>query len=86
MESFLEEAGTLGRKLTVLLVQLPPKHGFDADVAARFFSALAERLHQVVLNLSTLQEDLRIKDRELRRRLRNLPDAAAPAPRSQRAA
>lgn len=50
-------------------------------------SALAERLHQVVLNLSTLQEDMRLKDRELRRRLRNLPDAAAapPAP-NQRAA
>jgi hypothetical protein len=65
---------------------LPPAAAPAAPLTIDAHSALAERLHQVVLNLSTLQEDLRIKDRELRRRLRNLPDAAAPAPRSQRAA
>lgn len=66
---------------------LPPAVAPTAPLTIDAHSALAERLHQVVLNLSTLQEDLRIKDRDLRRRLRNLPDAAAapPAP-NQRAA
>lgn len=66
---------------------LPPAAAPAAPLTIDAHSALAERLHQVVLNLSTLQEDLRIKDRDLRRRLRNLPDAAAapPAP-NQRAA
>ena len=66
---------------------LPPAAAPAAPLTIDAHSALAERLHQVVLNLSTLQEDMRLKDRELRRRLRNLPDAAAapPAP-NQRAA
>ena len=38
---FLEEAGTLGDKLGVLLVQLPPKLEFDGDIAARFFAELS---------------------------------------------
>ena len=37
---FAEEVKPLGRKLAVLLVQLPPKLGFDADVAERFFTHL----------------------------------------------
>lgn len=41
--SFLGEAGALGDKLGVLLVQLPPKLEFDAEVAARFFEDLARR-------------------------------------------
>lgn len=38
---FLPEAGALGDKLAVLLVQLPPKLAFEADVARRFFTELA---------------------------------------------
>ena len=37
---FLRQAQTLGPKLAVLLVQLPPKLSFDAAVARNFFSAL----------------------------------------------
>lgn len=40
---FLEEAHMLGPKLAVLLVQLPPKLAFDAEVARSFFSSLGER-------------------------------------------
>lgn len=43
LETFLAEASGLGDKLAVLLVQLPPKHEFDAAVAASFFAALADR-------------------------------------------
>jgi len=39
---FLDQAHILGPKLSVVLVQLPPKHAFDHDVAARFFGNLAE--------------------------------------------
>ncbi|HEX8643765.1 MAG TPA: DUF72 domain-containing protein [Allosphingosinicella sp.] len=38
--TFLEEAGTLGEKLGVLLLQLPPKHVFDAPLAEDFLSHL----------------------------------------------
>ncbi len=40
---FLEEAETLGRKLGVLLVQLPPKLELDPGVARLFFTDLAGR-------------------------------------------
>ena len=43
LDQFLEEAAALRDKLAVLLVQLPPKHAFDAAVAADFFTALAAR-------------------------------------------
>lgn len=39
LENFLCEAGALGEKLRVLLVQLPPKLEFDAAVAAQFFES-----------------------------------------------
>ena len=39
--TFVGEAGALGDKLAVLLVQLPPKLEFDAAVAERFFATLA---------------------------------------------
>jgi uncharacterized protein YecE (DUF72 family) len=41
LAAFLSEAGALGDKLAVLLVQLPPKLAFEADVARRFFARLA---------------------------------------------
>lgn len=37
VRQFLGQAAPLGGKLAVLLVQLPPKLAFDADVAQRFF-------------------------------------------------
>ena len=43
LDAFLEQAAALGPKLTVLLVQLPPKLAFDDAVAETFFSALASR-------------------------------------------
>lgn len=43
LDTFLREAGTLGDKLAVLLVQLPPKLELDAVVAERFFMALRQR-------------------------------------------
>ena len=43
LESFLGEAGALGAKLGVLLVQLPPQLEFDAAVAPRFFEDLSCR-------------------------------------------
>jgi uncharacterized protein YecE (DUF72 family) len=43
LDSFVEQAGELGEKLAVLLVQLPPKLAFDASVAAKFFAELALR-------------------------------------------
>jgi uncharacterized protein YecE (DUF72 family) len=39
--TFIGEAGALGEKLAVLLVQLPPKLEFDPAVAERFFAGLA---------------------------------------------
>lgn len=38
--TFAEEVQQLGGKLAVLLVQLPPKLAFDAEVAKRFFETL----------------------------------------------
>lgn len=43
IDAFLAEAGRLRPKLAVLLVQLPPKLAFNADVAARFFDDLKAR-------------------------------------------
>lgn len=44
LDAFAEQARLLGDKLSVLLVQLPPKLEFDAKVAASFFDVLASRL------------------------------------------
>jgi len=43
LATFLDEAGALGSKLAVLLVQLPPKLAWEVDVAQRFFTDLANR-------------------------------------------
>lgn len=43
LDAFLEEATTLGPKLAVLLVQLPPKLAYDAKLAEAFFTALKSR-------------------------------------------
>ena len=43
LDTFLSEAGALGDKLAVLLVQLPPKLAFDAEIAGQFFTNLASR-------------------------------------------
>ena len=43
VERFLDEAGGLGPKLGVILVQLPPALGFDEQVAGGFFSGLRAR-------------------------------------------
>lgn len=42
LRQFALEAGALGRKLGCVLVQLPPKLQFDADVAAPFFTRLQD--------------------------------------------
>ena len=41
LATFIGEAGALGDKLAVLLVQLPPKLEFDPAVAEQFFASLA---------------------------------------------
>jgi uncharacterized protein YecE (DUF72 family) len=43
LDTFLGEVRLLGRKLAVLLVQLPPKLEFDPGVAERFFADLKSR-------------------------------------------
>ena len=43
LHAFLDEVGGLGDRLAVLLVQLPPKLAFDADLATGFFTDLAAR-------------------------------------------
>ena len=43
LTDFLEQAHVLGDKLAVLLVQLPPKLGYDAAIARAFFSELRSR-------------------------------------------
>ena len=43
VERFTEEAGGLGDKLGVVLVQLPPSLQFDADLVATFFAGLRDR-------------------------------------------
>ena len=42
LAQFVTEAGGLGPKWAVTLVQLPPTLAFDADVAGRFFGRLGE--------------------------------------------
>ncbi len=42
---FLDQVDTLGDKLAVLLVQLPPKQVFDDHVADAFFTELRQRSH-----------------------------------------
>jgi uncharacterized protein YecE (DUF72 family) len=44
LDAFLAEAGGLGDKLAVLLVQLPPKFEFDAPVSGAFFHDLRMRI------------------------------------------
>ena len=46
---FLDEAGGLGEKLAVLLVQLPPSLAFDPTVAAGFFDSLRSRFPGAVV-------------------------------------
>jgi uncharacterized protein YecE (DUF72 family) len=43
LDKFLEEVSGLGSKLAVLLVQLPPKLGFEAPAASDFFAMLSSR-------------------------------------------
>ncbi|MDB5739798.1 MAG: hypothetical protein JWP16_838 [Alphaproteobacteria bacterium] len=43
LEHFSEEVSGLGEKLGVLLVQLPPSLGYDAEAAAAFFDDLRRR-------------------------------------------
>ena len=43
VDAFLEEVAALGPKLSILLVQLPPKLAFDARLVAPFLARLAER-------------------------------------------
>jgi uncharacterized protein YecE (DUF72 family) len=43
LDTFMSEAGALGDKLAVLLVQLPPKLAFEASAADAFFTALMGR-------------------------------------------
>lgn len=43
IEEFLQQAQTLGDKLSVLLVQLPPKLSFDPALARNFFARLVPR-------------------------------------------
>jgi uncharacterized protein YecE (DUF72 family) len=42
-EDFLAQVGGLGKKLSVLLVQLPPSLPFEAEVAGSFFDMLSKR-------------------------------------------
>jgi uncharacterized protein YecE (DUF72 family) len=44
LDRFAAEVHGLGRKLEVLLVQLPPKLAFEAPVARRFFRELRKRI------------------------------------------
>lgn len=43
LDEFLGQAAGLGGKLGVLLLQLPPSLGFDADIAGAFFALLRQR-------------------------------------------
>ncbi len=42
LRDFAAQAGALGGKLGCVLVQLPPKLGFDADLAGKFFGRMKE--------------------------------------------
>lgn len=43
LDAFMAQAGVLKEKLAVVLVQLPPKLHFEAEIATGFFEALRER-------------------------------------------
>lgn len=43
LDEFMAQAGVLGEKLAVVLVQLPPKLAFDGRTAGTFFEGLRER-------------------------------------------
>lgn len=43
LADFVQEAGGLAEKLAVVLVQLPPKLAFEADIAETFFAQLSAR-------------------------------------------
>ncbi len=45
---FADEVAGLGDGLSVLLVQLPPKGAFDADIAGRFFETLRKHIDRRV--------------------------------------
>jgi uncharacterized protein YecE (DUF72 family) len=44
LDQFADEIDGLGKKLAVVLVQLPPKLEFEAPAARRFFKAMRERI------------------------------------------
>jgi uncharacterized protein YecE (DUF72 family) len=48
LDRFHGEAGALGHKLGAVLVQLAPKHAFDAGIAAAFFTTLQQRFDCLV--------------------------------------
>ena len=48
LTGFLAQAHTLGEKLAVLLVQLPPKLDYEPELAARFFSGLGARTRAAI--------------------------------------
>lgn len=48
LDDFVAQAGVLGDKLAILLVQLPPKLGFEQATARTFFEQLAERSDAVI--------------------------------------
>lgn len=48
LDQFAQEVAGLGGKLGCVLVQLPPKLGFDADVAGSFVGRLAERFRCMI--------------------------------------
>jgi uncharacterized protein YecE (DUF72 family) len=48
LDALLVDATALGEKLGSLLVQLPPKLEFDADIAVRFFAAVRHRFQRGV--------------------------------------
>ena len=43
LDAFLAQTGALGAKRGALLLQLPPKGAYDAEIARRFFGELRER-------------------------------------------
>lgn len=49
LDEFVGQAGTLGEKLAVMLVQLPPKSAFDAAVVRSFFCELAARTKAAIV-------------------------------------
>ena len=49
LEAFREQIAELGSKLSVVLVQLPPKLVFDSQLAMNFFSALTARTSAAIV-------------------------------------